>query len=192
MPGVSGRVQFDEVGDAVGKFSVRQFIHDRMPRYMEVGEWRPLTDSGQQLTMYEHLTTWAGQAAPPESVCSKPCGVHQYVVPTDTACCWTCRACRDNEVVTANLTGCTACPALTWPDTPNQTVCFPVLPVYVHPAMPIGLLLTTLALLGLGATLAITVWYYTHSKERLIRASSRELSGVVLLGLGLEQVRDLG
>lgn len=97
------------------------------------------------------------------------------------------------QVVNSNGTGCMACPALTWPvkevkDGNQSTVnltklrCVSIIPTALQPGEPVALVLVILAIASALIALAVIGVYTVHRNHRLIKATSRELSAVVISG----------
>lgn len=114
-----------------------------------------------------------------------------------------CLLYRDNtassalQVVNTNRNGCTACPPLTWPartvrhenksmDMVNETElqCVSIAPTALHPGEPVALVLVLLSTGSAIVGLAVIGFYAIQRNHRLIKATSRELSIVVIVGEG--------
>ncbi len=179
--GLTGIVQFDEQGDADGKYKISQ-LQKIGNRYIvkTVGFWHKSSMS-LDLTDDIYWNVVHEDGAAPESLCSKPCSVGEYYVQLELKCCWECRLCRDNEIVVRNNTKCKECEELYWPDL-NRTVCLPIGPTYLKWDEALPLLCLILSLIGLLACLFVSAMYGKHWNERLIKATSRELSLMALMG----------
>ena len=118
----------------------------------------------------------------PESVCSKPCKRKQYQVKIDVICCWECRSCRENEKI-VNESTCVTCPLTSWPDNDNATTCLPIEPSYMKSSdtIPIALMILTCILLII--VIIIIVILFKNKDVKLIKASGRELSGIIMIGI---------
>ena len=103
----------------------------------------------------------------------------------------------------ANRTGCEVCPAFTWPevvgtaDNPNTDTgngptpvtavggrmrCASISPTVLRIDDPLSLVLIALAALTTFASLAVAFVYAMKRNHRLIKATSKELSAIVLCG----------
>ena len=98
-------------------------------------------------------------------------------------CCWDCRRCRSNERLNAAITGCVTCDLLTWPDDVNHTTCVRIAPTYMRWDDPIGIGLAVLSCAGVVSMLLVTSLFVKHRNRKVIKGSSRELSGVIIVGL---------
>ena len=171
-----GHIEFDELGDGEGTYLIEHLRNvDSVLTSVHVGQWDKKT---QTLTMDQSLLDWTGPTTP-ESVCSHPCGPGEFRIPLDLPCCWECRKCRANEIISNN--SCKECPMYTWPDN-SISFCLEIPPVYFHAQDPVALLCLTFAVVGLLTTTGIIVFYVIKRNEKLIKASSRELSFTILVG----------
>ncbi len=186
-----GHIEFTEHGDRKGEYVIAQIQVpvNGQPTSVNVGRWSMLTDS---LTIDEDKLTWKAPKEDwglwnntdevPESVCSKPCKAREYPQRLELPCCWECRKCRENERLLENHTGCETCDPFTWPDDVVVTRCVELEPVYLQPLSAVGLTLlclTSTVLVFSAVTSAIII---KHSKRKLIKACSRDLSLVILFG----------
>ncbi len=180
--GASGLVKFDENGDMLGRYIMRQYISHRDPKLQEVIWWNKALSS---LNVMDNLVDWSvfktsnGQV--PVSVCSRPCGLREYKVPKELPCCWLCKRCRENEII-VNKEGCEPCNATEWPDEDTATECLPIAPTYLQWNNGISISLSFLSVLGIVTCLGTCIIFYQKRNTRLIKATSRELSGIILLG----------
>ena len=185
--GLSGPVQFDGRGDADGKYKISQ-LQRKGNNYIvkTVGFWHKSSMSLEWTdTLYWNVVHDEDEA--PESLCSKPCNVGEYYVQLELKCCWDCRACRNNEIVVNNNTKCSECEELYWPST-DRTDCLPIESTYLKWEEALPILCLILSLLGLLACLFVLAMYVKNWNERLIKATSRELSLIALIGAMLAYV----
>lgn len=198
QPGYTGWIELNVNGDRLGKYLLRQV----MPAFTSEG----ITEAGYlevpvaefdalsgRMTMLSNLS-WAHQWVPgsqgtPESRCSWPCAEGEARVPQEVKCCWLCQACRINERLADNGTRCEACPIFQWPDpTTGSTTCIDI-PVDIQELNSIrGVAQSTLALGSFLCCLAVLVFFVRHRHKRVIKASSHELSLVMLLAICLGYV----
>ncbi len=186
--GASGLVKFDENGDMLGSYILRQYIHQRNPKLHEVIWWNKALSS---LDVKDDLIDWSvfntsnGQV--PESVCSKSCGLKEYMVPRELPCCWVCKSCRQNEIIVSQE-GCEPCNETEWPDEESATKCIPIPPTYLHWNSVTSISLTFLCVVGIITCFGTSIIFYHNRNTRLIKATSRELSGIILLGTFLAYI----
>ena len=120
----------------------------------------------------------------PESVCSLPCpdGYSRW---NSTACCWACRRCEVNEIVTNEGYNCTKCKTTTWPDDTKFDICLPIAPIHSTILDPAALGMSVISLIGaIGCVMTIVI-FYAKREDRLIKASSIGMSNIILIGLML-------
>ncbi|XP_072018081.1 metabotropic glutamate receptor 2-like [Amphiura filiformis] len=190
----NGRVSFTKNGDASGRYSIRNFqkFEDGY-KFVDVGEWNDDVTSetviGQLVPWYVEVDDATGA---PISVCSLPCepGERRHVIP-DNPCCWECIKCQPFEIVINNNTECLACLDLengTY-GMPNEdfTAC---LDIELRSNSWAAAIITISVLLILFA-IVITSLYVYHREKALIKASSRELSYVMFVGIFLAYVTAL-
>ncbi|XP_077992078.1 metabotropic glutamate receptor 3-like [Glandiceps talaboti] len=182
--GTRGLVQFDENGDLMGKYVVKnlQFVDGKYTK-VPVALWDALAED--KLTMNDGLVVWAvsdnGDVVP-ESVCSDPCSVGHIMIPHGDTCCWDCFQCRDNEIPIMNNSKCEACHPLFWPDE-NFTACEPIPPTYIQWNDPIAVTVLAVSFVGLAGSIITLAGYIQYRDKPLIKASSRELSFIMLFGV---------
>ena len=180
-------VQFDENGEVPGNYLLRTCqILDGVHQMVPVGTW----DSSKQhsrLDFDEETMKWeTPDNKVPTSLCIEECKPGHIQVPLEKKCCWGCQRCNNFAIaVTNNTTAvCQDCHPTHWPNE-NFTKCLPIEPTFPHMHGIVFILLGTAA--GLGFFLVILTWiglsYY--SEHSLIKASSRQLCRVNLIGLAL-------
>ena len=113
-------VAMDSVGDGIATYEVRNLrADDGVYSFMTVGEWdgnvQRFTDLDvQAIKWHPRLVKEGGEVdGIPSSTCSEQCAAGQQAVPTWPRCCWTCKACRENEhtVLRDDLPACVPCPS---------------------------------------------------------------------------------
>lgn len=122
----------------------------------------------------------------PNSECSSPCPFGFEAVVTSPSCCWYCDKCSENQriVIINSVPKCLQCPTsenFTWPDS-ERKVCLPIPISFISLSRLDGRLLFTLDTVVLISAIVIGLLYSINHNNRLIKASSRELSFVMLGG----------
>nr|KAG5713661.1 hypothetical protein BaRGS_024709 [Batillaria attramentaria] len=189
--GHTGWLELDENGDRLGKYKVQQVVPSPEGGagfdVVTVAEFDSLTGN---MTIVRNVT-WAHHMprldmTHPESRCSWPCGPGEARVPQEVTCCWLCQPCRVNEYLAYNGTRCESCPSFTWPDPDTANTTCKVIPPYTPQWNSLrGGLQASLALLSLFICVAVVVFFHRHRHCRVIKASSRELSYLMLLAISL-------
>ncbi|XP_065057656.1 metabotropic glutamate receptor 2-like [Rhopilema esculentum] len=115
----------------------------------------------------------------PVSVCSRPCDPG-HVQHFRSACCWTCVACKRNDVIRNNT--CLSCHLTAVPD-PSRRYCnaLPVKTIAMYKHISVTIL--SVSILGIFATSAVGALFLKNFDRRIVRASSRELCLLMLLGI---------
>ena len=181
--GVKGdRFYFDENGDTAGKYKFRNLqLIDGIYQLQDVGKWDPSKEDSR-FTIQEHDIQWGpDNTHPGSSFCREDCLPGYIPVPLQQKCCWGCRKCPDNAIV-VNDTECLVCPELHWPNV-NFIACDRLVPRALNFSDPILILIIASACLGLILTALAICGLAYYSNHALIKASSRELSAVNLLGI---------
>ena len=184
--GRTGHVYFDKYGDVHGKYTFQQLQNnDGIVQLNQVGTW---DRSSQHLEFSGNITfpaLDANSSGPPESICSQPCEINEEYNYLENLCCWTCKPCRANEYLTDNRTNCKDCPPNHWPDEKNYLSCVQIEPYYVHATDNIGFLMLFLIGIGIAFTIIVCLVLLRYRQRRLVKASSKELSSFILLGIFL-------
>jgi metabotropic glutamate receptor 2/3/metabotropic glutamate receptor 6/7/8 len=182
-------MKINQDGDGMGQYELLQRIRiGSTIAKVKVGVWDALTTS----LNFAKNVTWnteimLGDKRVPESVCSKPCDPGYFRLLSDSPCCWVCKKCRSNEVVTVNGSACDVCPETTWPNNFNNT-CDEIevtVPRWAEITTIVFLCFSTIGLLLVGV---IGTLYILRRQDRLIKASSLSLSCIILSGVLLSYV----
>ena len=184
--GENGFVSFDANGNILGKHVIEQLVEGDPYRQVMIGIYDSVTGNitfGNKPT-WEYLNWTNDSGSVPEVVCSKPCALGQFRIQKQPVCCWTCKACRQNEYLTENGTNCANCAEFYWPDeATNFTTCTRIPAKYIHWGDTLAVILVASSIVGFAGTLLVLGFYVTHNSARCIKASSRELSYLMLAGI---------
>ncbi|XP_022094810.1 metabotropic glutamate receptor 2-like [Acanthaster planci] len=148
-----------------------------------IGIW----DLLHKLTITEPNIPWGvpgdqGEFSSPPSYCSKPCEPGYIKTGIgERQCCWECTPCGQRDIV-VNETVCSPCQDREVPDQ-SRLSCEPVEPLYIHWEDPVAIVLVVITSLGVVATSLAFLVYVRNNRHPLIKASSRELSYLMLLGV---------
>ena len=186
-----GRVQFSGVSQETVAFDANQdlegggyIIVNLQPttgnesEYKEVGNW-----SNSELSLRVNEIWWNTiDQQPPLSTCSLPCafGYFERTVPDEAQCCWTCEPCGAEQASDGKT--CTSCPAGEVPDQLRQH-CRRLSLGVLDWSHPLAMILLIVSLLGAAMTAVFMVVFVVFRKTRVIKATSRELSAVILCGI---------
>ncbi len=189
FPGESAPlIEFDSNGDQLGGYSIKNLkkAEGMQGTYLfeTVGVWDGLVKLNDALRFCSDIE-WNENylESVPQSICSEPCrgGEYSVAIPDQATCCWTCRICEGNRQVSSG-TQCFECEQGYKPNS-DKTACEKISPTYLkwtHPWSIIIILLTCLGAVATSLVIVIFVLYHDHS---IVKASSRELSAVLLIGL---------
>ncbi|XP_071793019.1 metabotropic glutamate receptor 1-like [Asterias amurensis] len=182
--GVDGLFEFDANGDPVGKYRVMstQQAMDSSYNGVELGVWDSRGTVGDRLDIQVDGLRWSyGAEKLPRSICRDECRPGYKIVPLEEKCCYGCQRCPQNAIVT-NSTECVECDEFHWP-TLNFTRCTMMIPSYIDLQNGITIIVLVLSSFGiiLSSIAASGILYYRQ--HPLIKATSRELSCVNIMGL---------
>ncbi|XP_022903794.1 metabotropic glutamate receptor 5-like [Onthophagus taurus] len=177
-------VQFDENGDPPGKYVILNYqrkMNDTYD-YVEIGNWH----NG---TLMWHKEIQFGNRTEVSSVCSMPCKVGHYKNVQQSGkekkCCWACSRCGNDEVVHPyDNTRCEKCLNGSAPNT-NQTDCIKLPIVYTKWSDAEAIIAMTFSIIGLITTISSFVVFLKHNDTPVVKSSTRELSYIILIGMGL-------
>ncbi|XP_063072328.1 metabotropic glutamate receptor 2-like [Engraulis encrasicolus] len=171
-------VRFTPTGDSLGRYNIFHY-HQEEGKYVykKVGYW------AQVLTLNTTLVPWPN-AAVPTSQCSDPCQPNEAksMQPGDV-CCWICIPCQAHQYLLDEFT-CQDCGFGEWP-LANLTGCFELPEEYIHWSDGWAIGPVTIACLGMLCTVAVAGVFVRHNDTPVVKASGRELSYILLLGVWL-------
>ena len=185
-PGLSTEVvSFNENGDPSGSSyvvsNVQQTSHGNYS-FETVGLWNGTHET--PLEIFNEIQ-WNQGSEVPTSLCSFPCGDGEYPqsIAGQAECCWVCRPCRGAREFSNGRT-CQTCPQGEMPNE-RRTGCvlIPISFLTWSHAWSIVILLLTCA--GIIATITVAVIFIVYRNHRIVKASSRELTAVLLSGIML-------
>ena len=186
------RIEFDKNGDMSGSYEIINLQIDSNGHfsYLTVGRWDGSdTEHGMSLTFSRNVNIqWKHSlngSDVPISVCSQPChgGEYHQPVVNKPECCWTCKQCEGARQVGDGFE-CHEC-NLGYRPSENKSTCIYIQPSFLKWSDPLAIVVIMLAILGIAATTFVSVVFFVYNRERIIKASSRELSTVLLCGIML-------
>lgn len=180
FPGLSAEMmQFDSVGNDQSSYVVKtlQKVSANHYEYVPVGTWDP-----QTLLDINAEIPWNNHNEVPESVCSHPCNNGSFTdYVRDHDCCWSCRLCLgDNSVSTGEE--CSEC-LLGYSPNEQRNGCVENAVFYLTWSNPWAVVIVIATSLGIAITISFGVIFIVYYKHKIIKASSRELSAILLVGL---------
>ncbi len=181
FPGASVDVlQFDSSGDEVGLFIIKNLKKRSTGEYFydSIASWSEDTS-----LVFHGDIEWSNSTDIPISVCSLPCGGGEFPEPVSgqSDCCWICQPCPGDNLVSTGLV-CSECIVGYIPNK-EKIKCVLISPDFLKWSSPWAIVILMATILGIIATgIVISVFIVFH-KHALVKASSRELSAVLLSGL---------
>lgn len=184
FPGLSADlVQFDSAGNDRSSYVVKNL--QKQPggsyEYFTVGTWNPQNLLGIDASAIDWNDD-SGQV--PVSVCSHPCSNGSFTdFLRDQECCWRCTPCLGDNTVSTGV----ACSECDEGYSPNEarSECVENSVYYLTWNNPWAIIIVIATCIGLITTAAFAVFYSVFYKHKIIKASSRELSAILLVGLML-------
>lgn len=188
--GKNGHVSFDENGNLLGRYIVEQLVREGESfKQVPIGVYdyeRSVMDFVFNATITWDYVSRAADTAIPESVCSKPCLPGEFLIQKEPRCCWECKKCRENEYITHNGTNCAPCPLFSWPDVHTEyKSCIEIRATYLVWQEPLSVMLLFFSSLGVIASTIVFALYIRFNSSKCIKASSREMSYLMLTGVFL-------
>ncbi|XP_038071267.1 metabotropic glutamate receptor 4-like [Patiria miniata] len=181
--GTGGLLFFDENADPPGKYILKNYQKMENGKYgsVEIGLWDSQIAT-TRLYLQDDLIRWQGDSLEvPRSTCIPDCSPGFILVPSQEKCCWLCQPCNDNEIV-VNSSECVTCEFTTWPNS-NRSGCEDILPSTLSFQDPIVIILLLCSIIGLLLTILTAAGLIHYNAKPLIKAASRELSSIVLVGV---------
>lgn len=96
-------------------------------------------------------------------------------------CCWVCVACRENQFLKNEFT-CENCP-IGWRPNENLTGCVSIPVKYIQWTETPSLVAIAIATIGLLMTLFTMVVFIRHNNTPVVKASTKELSYLIMVGM---------
>ncbi|GFU19124.1 metabotropic glutamate receptor 3 [Nephila pilipes] len=140
----------------------------------------PYLDLDKNALRFKHL-----EMEFPRSFCSAPCHLGQAKLQLEgDTCCWLCTNCSAYQYLPDQFR-CEDCPLGTLPALPDKTRCDPIPEAYLSYSNPWAVGTMAFAGMGILTTVGVAVQFWKFRDTPVIKASGRELSGLLLLGIFL-------
>ena len=175
-------IQFDQDGDEKVGYLIRSLARSTNNSYTVqiIGSWK-----NNVLNLFNISRIQWLREGPQSSLCSVPClfGEYPESIQGQAKCCWTCQPCRGTKKVSDGIE-CRTCPP---GFTPNAELsdCQPITPNHLHWSHPWAILIMMLSFSGCSVTVVVIIIFIVNWKTKVIKATSRELSGVMLFAIFL-------
>lgn len=188
-PSLNFTIRFNQNQEMDGIYNIENFHKGKegMWKYTRVGNWQGQLRKNNQilgmLKMNDSLIQW-GHSKPhsPLSFCSQACNGSQIRKPRlrDPECCWDCITCEVNDIITNET--CQSCPLGYAPNDELQ-VCTKIPLMYPRWSSAPVVTFIVLSTLGTLGSLATAVLFIRFRRHHFIKASGRELSAIVFVGI---------
>lgn len=174
-------VEFDSKGDPPGRYDILnyQLLSNGSYAYVQIGDWN------------DGKLTWIGELQNiVTSVCSRECDPgfrKEYKTGgQEKKCCWACVPCKENAYL-VNVSECRPCPEGKRPNE-NKTDCLKIPEEYISWGDVEAVVAMTSSAVGLMATFVTCHIFIRHNNTPIVKASTRELSYLILAGMSLAHI----
>lgn len=188
FPGVTGRIRFDSSGDPLSAsydiISFQRVSTIGTPhRKVLVGCWDKETTP--KLRLNESSLHWGAllnNLSVPASFCARECSPGTMKSPT-TPCCWECITCPQGTISAGNgSSSCTECQPETKPND-KRTECEDLTVINISLMSPTGVSIIAITSIGVLFLLLTLSGYVKFYNTPVVKASSREMSFLLLFGI---------
>ncbi|XP_067850662.1 extracellular calcium-sensing receptor-like [Heptranchias perlo] len=182
------KVHFDDSGNPVAGYD---FVNWQMNtnggiEVKTVGYYNGSAPPGKEVVLNPKQIIWSdGEQKIPPAVCSESCspGTRKTARKGQPVCCFDCTPCADGEISNiTDSTDCIKCPFLYWSND-RKDQCIPKKIEYLTFTEILGIVLVTLALIGVCMAINIAVLFFRYRETPLVKANNSELSFLLLLAL---------
>ncbi|KAJ8026655.1 Metabotropic glutamate receptor 1 [Holothuria leucospilota] len=174
-------IKFDKKGDPTGRYDLYHFDRrwdDGTFDYLQIGEW-----FNGLLSINDSALVWKKRENyEVESYCSKPCSKgHKKNIRDNIQCCWACVPCGQRDYLKDEFT-CEPCKEGYAPNA-ELTDCDLIEVEYMRWSDSQAILAIVIASVGLICTSFVIVTFIRYNGTPIIKASSRENSYILLIGI---------
>ena len=176
-------VTFNAQGNEPGAYFVYNLQRGSESKFSfeVIGRWDHLNALNISAGAIEWVSNTNGSI--PRSHCSDVCdGGHQPIPIAEQQCCWICSACESEKGFSNGLSMCTDC-NITHRPNPERTGCVAILVTFLKWTDVEAVLLIVVTLCGVLFTVGITIILGVNHTHTVVKASSREVSAILLLGI---------
>lgn len=178
---------FDKYGDTKGAYSFKVSSKEgKRCMFTDIAEWTQHSTSGDHNK--QHFRAFNDTISQKYiSKCAEDCpvGHGKLLRKTSGDCCWTCKKCTGEEY-SSNTSGlCERCPDRSVPNNLHGD-CIKLTENKLNlTGSTHGVIILCLSIFGLLLVIFISVVFFVHRNTYVVRASNKELTVVLLLGIAL-------
>eukprot|EP00079_Xenopus_tropicalis_P010876 XP_002936166.1 PREDICTED: vomeronasal type-2 receptor 26-like [Xenopus tropicalis] len=182
------KIFFNEKGEVLGNFDIMNYnvLHDLSVTTRHVGTFNSSQSPG--LTIDKEAILWAPHFnGIPTSNCSASCqpGYRKAFAEGKQICCYECAQCSEGEISPSpDMENCIRCPEDQWSNE-RRDKCIMRLVEFLSYKEPLGVALTTTALVLSFCSAAVFCLFLKYKKSPIVKANNQELSYILLLSLML-------
>uniref|UniRef100_UPI00358F0633 extracellular calcium-sensing receptor-like n=1 Tax=Myxine glutinosa TaxID=7769 RepID=UPI00358F0633 len=184
---INETMKFDDSGDPPALYEVINWqpVGNHI-EFEQVGFYDHTLDVDDRLQIDNNSIVWpANETKIPRSICSESCiaGTRKGARKGEPFCCFDCIPCTDGEFSNvSDSRECFRCDDELWSNT-DRTFCVPKFEEYLAYLEAISLVLLAFAMVGVVITIAIGLLMYRNRELPIVKATNREISGLLLVGL---------
>ena len=180
--GVSSNIiSFNESGMETGTFMIKNLQDNPIFGDKSIFNIVGLSNQKMPVNVASDIQWATGDI--PESICSDHCeGGNQPTAVAQNQCCTSFSPCQSVRGFSDGLSAYQDCNESMVPD-PSKTVCIPVTVYFLDFFNTASIIFLTLTVIGLVATLLIIIVFIVFYKHEVVKASSRENTAFLLMGM---------
>lgn len=175
--------RFQASGSGPARYSILNYqrVDDYTYAWVPVGSYYN-TSGEPDLQLNKSKVKYRRQQSFPTSSCGAPCKPSQAKILLQDSCCWRCVDCQPNQYLNQTTQHCINCHVCKRPD-PNQGICVDKNEKFIDYRSRWAITSLAFASLGIFSTVLVGIIFWVHLDTPVIKASSRELSYILLGGI---------
>ncbi|KAG7177027.1 Metabotropic glutamate receptor 3-like 1 [Homarus americanus] len=176
--------RFVSSGSGPARYSVLNYQHDDHYAYSwtKVGTYTNTTGATAELHLDMDSVKYRDSQDFPESSCGIPCKPGQAKILMTDKCCWYCKNCQSYQYLNTTTQLCVDCGECMKPEV-GQEKCVDKEEKFIDYKNRWAITSLAFASIGIFSTVLVGVIFWVHLDTPVIKASSRELSYILLGGI---------